>query len=285
MCSGITSAARHGQCRQCAVTLDAGAVAETIESAQSPAGGRSASFVPAKLLRRCHGLHSAPFSCRRIRRTAQRVRGRPRRRAQRQGNVTAEEAVAVRDALAAQREEFGGPQSGSAQWPRRVMAGTGPVVAHAMHDCTPLYRAGDWEALRTRLRLDGYLLLRGVVEERPVLKVGLDTPSCCISRLELDSFRSMDGSTSCSSLSIMLAWHSCMMRMLRTVQARDFLLDQLHGWQPEAFHQSSLCKVRVRAFNVHLTIVQARMVATDPVHHKILLSPCSSLRCRHVWVT
>ena len=47
------------------------------------------------------------------------------------------------------------------------------MVAHAMHDCTPLYRAGDWEALRTRLRLDGYLLLRDVLEEARVLKVEL----------------------------------------------------------------------------------------------------------------
>ena len=55
------------------------------------------------------------------------------------------------------------------RWPRRVMAGTGPVAAHAMYDCTALHRAGDWEALRTRLRLDGYLLLRGVLNAAAVL--------------------------------------------------------------------------------------------------------------------
>jgi len=58
------------------------------------------------------------------------------------------------------------------------MAGTGPVVAHPMHDCTLLYRAGDWEALRTRLRLDGYLLLRSVLEEAAVAKVESQTSPC-----------------------------------------------------------------------------------------------------------
>lgn len=51
-----------------------------------------------------------------------------------------------------------------------VMAGTGKVRAHEMLDCTPLYAGGHWEALRARLRLDGYLLLRGVLPEADVLQ-------------------------------------------------------------------------------------------------------------------
>ena len=39
-----------------------------------------------------------------------------------------------------------------------------------MLDCTALYTGGQWEALRARLRLDGYLLLRGVLPEAHVLQ-------------------------------------------------------------------------------------------------------------------
>ena len=36
------------------------------------------------------------------------------------------------------------------------------------------------------------------------------------------------------------------MRLIVTSsQARDFLLDQLHGWQPEAFQRFSPCRVRL----------------------------------------
>ena len=40
-----------------------------------------------------------------------------------------------------------------------------------MLDATPLWASGDWERLRERLQLDGYLLLRGVLPETDVLQV------------------------------------------------------------------------------------------------------------------
>ncbi len=187
MCSGIISAARQGQCRQRAVTLDAGLAAESSEAARSPAGKRSAPDVPPRT-RRFHHLHSALCGCRRIRRTAQRGRRKPRRPAQRQGDTGSSPAAAGAaddTETVAQRAAVSVPRPEHKRWPRRVMAGTGPVVAHAMHDCTPLYRAGDWEALRTRLRLDGYVLLRGVLKEAPVLKVELQTSSCSRNLREL----------------------------------------------------------------------------------------------------
>lgn len=53
---------------------------------------------------------------------------------------------------------------------RLVMAGTGQVRAHEMLDATPLWASGDWDRLRERLQLDGYLLLRGVLPEADVLE-------------------------------------------------------------------------------------------------------------------
>ena len=45
-----------------------------------------------------------------------------------------------------------------------------------MLDCTALYAGGQWEALRARLRLDGYLLLRGVLPKALVMQARTSPP-------------------------------------------------------------------------------------------------------------
>ena len=52
-----------------------------------------------------------------------------------------------------------------------VMAGTGELQATDMDDSTDAYMAKDWQTLRVRLRQDGYLLLRGVLNVDKVHKV------------------------------------------------------------------------------------------------------------------
>lgn len=54
---------------------------------------------------------------------------------------------------------------------KRVMAGTGEVLAADMADSTPLLVSQAWGDLRGRLQRDGYLLLRDVLPASDVLKV------------------------------------------------------------------------------------------------------------------
>ena len=188
MCSGISSTARRCESRQCVRAPDDGAGPQSTEAAQPPDTRRSAPCITSKL--RCrHVTRTAHCSCRRVRRTAHtRVRKRLRLALQRCGGPYAACTAVVADEthVASATKGLGKGLRSSAipktngRWPRRVMAGTGPVTAHAMHDCTPLYRAGDWAALRTRLRLDGYLLLRNVLPQEAVLKVQLESGACPI---------------------------------------------------------------------------------------------------------
>jgi hypothetical protein len=96
-----------------------------------------------------------------------------------------------------------------------------------MHDCTALYRAHDWEALRTRLRLDGYLLLRDVLDAAAVTK------------------------------------------------ARDFLLDQLQRWRPDAFAEAAPHNVRRLDFSPLAASIWAPFHATSRIKARTLesLSP------------
>lgn len=58
-----------------------------------------------------------------------------------------------------------------AVWPRLVWAGTGQVEAAHLEDSTGALLAGDAPGLRARLREDGYLFLRGVLDRDRVLEV------------------------------------------------------------------------------------------------------------------
>ena len=57
----------------------------------------------------------------------------------------------------------------------RAAAGYGTVDCHLMADSTVLLKealcSGCWQALRQRLAMDGYLLLRGVLPVQDVLEV------------------------------------------------------------------------------------------------------------------
>lgn len=92
---------------------------------------------------------------------------------------------------------------------RQVVAGVGKVEAAPMIDSAPLLQAGQIDTAKERLAKDGYLLLQNYLSAERLSEVLSASPL-----LVLNSFLQHRGNDP-------------------LVQARTFLLDELHRWKPE----------------------------------------------------